>query len=184
MSASAAIGCHFLFEDSAGQIVHCAQPDRRARGGAPDRNCQEAARHDWNAGAEIHKGRRAGGVIADQVPVRVGAALESCASPCSVNSPVPPRSASTPGRKTSAPASPTPRPASASRSSPTSPSAEDLRPSLPSWNLLSTGGLNSSCCPGVSLPRRLTYRPARIDHGFGQALKAAFQALGFMAMLQ
>jgi hypothetical protein len=39
-----------------------------------------------------------------------------------------------------APASPTPRPVSASRSSPTSPSAEDLPPSLHSWDLPSAGG--------------------------------------------
>ena len=39
-----------------------------------------------------------------------------------------------------APASPTPHSASASRSCPTPPSAEDLPPSLHSWNLPSTGG--------------------------------------------
>jgi hypothetical protein len=38
--------------------------------------------------------------------------------------------------------------ASASRSFPTSPSAEDLRPTLPSWNLLSTGGSQFLMSPG------------------------------------
>ena len=80
--------------------------------------------------------------ICDAIPApsRARHPRRSSASPCSANSPAPPRSASSPSRKASAPASPTPRPAPANRSSPTSPSAEDLRSSLHSLNLPSTGG--------------------------------------------
>lgn len=71
------VGRHFLFEYGTSQLVDGAQPDRRARGGAPDCQGQQPSRRDRESGTEIHEGRRPRGVIADKLPVRVRAAFKA-----------------------------------------------------------------------------------------------------------
>src|SRR3989338_2773343 len=70
----------FLFEDGAGQLVHSTKPDRSSRGRAPDRQGDQSACHDRETGTEIHKGWSTVRIIADELPVCVGAALEAQAA--------------------------------------------------------------------------------------------------------
>ena len=67
----------FLFEHSAGDLVHRPHPDRRTIRRGPDEQGHDAAGRNCERRAHVGEGWRAGAIVGDQLPVGMGTALEA-----------------------------------------------------------------------------------------------------------